>query len=133
MGTSGNERNAQEASVVNMLQALGLWELARRKGGLDARISELELSPGQKHLLCIARACVHRIQTKSRLVIMDECTSNLDKEAEELAVQLMDLVFTDCTVIQVAHRSAALDDADIILYMKNGEIVDKEFREGRRV
>lgn len=126
MSVSQTEGNVHDDSVIEMLKALQIWDLAVPQGGLEAKVSELGLSHGQKKLLCIARACLHKLNTRSRLVIMDESTSGLDGELEQLALQVMETAFWDCTVIEVAHRREALADADIILHMANGKIVREE-------
>lgn len=126
MSVSPYKGNVNEAAVFNILDGLGLLRLVAKKG-LDAKMSELKLSHGQKQLMSIARACLHKLATSSRLVIMDEPTSNLDAVSEEMAQHVMDIAFWDCTVIVVAHRTETLADANIMIKMKDGKIAKQTF------
>lgn len=124
--TTTEEGNVNEVGVIELLEELGLWQLVRQFGGLDAKLSDLGLSQGQKQLICVIRACLHKLSSGSRLVIMDESTSELDADMVETVKDAMNVAFWDCTVITVAHRPEALDDVDMIMHMDEGRIVRKE-------
>lgn len=127
MNVSRDEGNVIEAAVESILDHLGLWELVQSFGGLDTKMSVLGLSEGQKQLMSIARACLHKLSTSSRLVFMDEPTSSLDNASEQAAQSVMDIAFWDCTVVVVAHRDEAVADANMIVYMEDGKVVRKTY------
>lgn len=122
LGSSGP--SVSDDDMKRMLRNVGLWELVESNDGLDAKVSEVGLSQGQMQLLCIARACLHKQVTGSKLVVMDEATSNLDVGTEEQVQLVMNTVFADCTVVAVAHRVETLADASMLIRMKDGQIGD---------
>jgi ABC-type bacteriocin/lantibiotic exporter with double-glycine peptidase domain len=88
--------------------------------GYDTMISDggSSLSGGQRQRLAIARALVHR----PTLLILDEATSSLDAETERAVMHSMAQL--RCTRIVLAHRLSTIKDADLILVMERGEIVE---------
>jgi len=78
------------------------------------------LSVGQKQLISIARA----ILSKPELFIMDEATSSVDTLTEGLIQQAMDLVMQDCTSFVIAHRLSTIKNADRIIVLENGKIIE---------
>ena len=79
------------------------------------------LSVGQKQLVCIARALLR----KSRIVVMDEATANIDMNTEQTIQKALKLVLENSTVITVAHRIKTIINYDKILVLDNGKV--KEF------
>ena len=79
------------------------------------------LSVGQKQLVCIARA----ILRKSKIVVMDEATANIDMNTEQIIQKALNLVLENSTVITVAHRIKTIVNYDKILVLDNGMV--KEF------
>ena len=79
------------------------------------------LSVGQKQLVCIARA----ILRKSKIVVMDEATANIDMNTEQMIQKALKLVLEQSTVITVAHRIKTIINYDMILVLDNGIV--KEF------
>lgn len=79
-----------------------IYKLAELKLDLDMEIAEdgSNLSTGEKQLICICRA----IMRKSKVVILDEATSNIDIVTEERIQTLLQTFLKDSTVITVAHR-----------------------------
>lgn len=91
-------------------------------GGLDYEIKEAdEISAGQKQLLTIARAMVK----KAPLMILDEATSNVDTRTEEKIQDAMDKLMKGRTSFVIAHRLSTIRNADIILVMKDGNIIEQ--------
>lgn len=78
------------------------------------------ISHGQRQLLAIARAFV----ADPRILILDEATSNVDTRTEQAIQDAMQLVMQNRTSIVIAHRLSTIRDADIIVVMNHGEIVE---------
>ena len=79
------------------------------------------VSQGQKQLLTIARA----ILADNRLLILDEATSSVDTRTEERIQKAMDNLMKGRTSFVIAHRLSTIKDADVILVMKDGEIIEQ--------
>ena len=91
-------------------------------GGLDYHIHESsEISGGQKQLITIARAMLK----KAPLLILDEATSNVDTRTEEKIQEAMDRLSKGKTSFVIAHRLSTIRNADLILVMKDGNIVEQ--------
>lgn len=78
----------------------------------------ITLSGGQKQRICIARAIIN----KPRLLMFDDCLSAVDSETEELILANLKEEMKGRTSIIVSHRISSIKNADLILYLKNGEI-----------
>jgi ATP-binding cassette, subfamily B, multidrug efflux pump len=79
------------------------------------------ISQGQKQLLTIARA----ILAKPRILILDEATSSVDTRTELLIQKVMDNLMRNHTSFIIAHRLSTIRNADLILVMNNGDIVEQ--------
>ena len=79
------------------------------------------LSVGQKQLLTIARALLK----DAPLLILDEATSSVDTRTEELIQKAMDKLMEGRTSFVIAHRLSTIRNADLILVMKDGNIIDQ--------
>jgi ATP-binding cassette subfamily B protein len=89
--------------------------------GLDTKISEADsISAGQKQLITIARGMVEN----SPFLILDEATSNVDTRTEELVQKAMDKLMQGRTSFVIAHRLSTIKNADMILVMRDGDIVE---------
>ncbi|XP_058815016.1 ATP-binding cassette sub-family C member 10 [Topomyia yanbarensis] len=97
--------------------------LVQALGGLDARLdpSGSNLSAGQKQLLCLTRALLK----KSKIVLIDEGTANLDFESESAIQLVLKNAFRGRTVILIAHRLNGLQNTDKIVVMRDGEIAEQ--------
>lgn len=91
-------------------------------GGLDYEIHEAsQISGGQKQLITIARAMLK----KAPLLILDEATSNVDTRTEEKIQEAMDRLSKGKTSFVIAHRLSTIKNADLILVMKDGNIIEQ--------
>ena len=91
-------------------------------GGLDSVINDNDsISQGQKQLLTIARAMI----ANRPLLILDEATSNVDTRTEELVQKAMDKLTKGRTSFIIAHRLSTIRNADLILVMKDGNIIEQ--------
>ncbi len=90
-------------------------------GGYDYIVKEESFSSGEKQLLTIARAMVQN----APMLILDEATSSVDTRTEELIQQAMDKLTAGRTSFIIAHRLSTIKNADLILVMRDGNIVEK--------
>ena len=89
--------------------------------GFDTMLTEsASISAGQKQLLTIARAMLQN----SPMLILDEATSSVDTRTELIIQQAMDHLMTGRTSFVIAHRLSTIRDADLILVMKNGDVIE---------
>lgn len=91
--------------------------------GYNTIISERgdNISAGQKQLLCIARIML----LKPPMMILDEATSNIDTRTEMKIQQALDIVMENRTCFIVAHRLSTIENADVILVMNKGQIIEQ--------
>ena len=78
------------------------------------------LSVGEKQLICIARA----ILRKTKIIIMDEATANIDYETEEIIQKAIGEIMNDSTIITIAHRIKTIIKYDKILVLDKGVLMD---------
>ena len=83
--------------------------------------NETSISGGQKQLMTIARAMAEN----SPLLILDEATSNVDTRTEEVIQKAMDKLTEGRTSFVIAHRLSTIKNADLILVMRDGNIVEQ--------
>lgn len=110
---------APDSAIWSTLEKVNLAAVARSRGGLDIPAGDLNLSHGQQHLLmfAVANFC------PGRIVILDEATSSMDAETEEIVQRVLEEDFRDRTVISVAHKDSALRAVDRVIEMSRGRIV----------
>ena len=114
--------------LLDALDQVGLTGLVQSKGGLDAHIDPEggNLSGGQRQRLSIARGLLRR----SPVYIFDEATSAVDREHDATLAALMDALGKDSLVLTITHRLAGVRNADSILFLQEGRLVESGgFRE----
>ncbi|GJN69634.1 hypothetical protein PLICBS_003684 [Purpureocillium lilacinum] len=127
--SSARAGTADDASMISALARVGLWENVSAQGGLDVDLDDIGLSHGQKQLLCLARAILHHAAMGSKVVLVDEATSNMGHETDAKMQAVMAEAFAGCTMLVVAHRLESIEDADVVLSLENGRLVKVTTRE----
>jgi len=110
-----------EALILEALEVAQLKEFYQSlEGGIETQVGErgAQISGGQRQRLGIARAMF----TKPKLLVLDEATSALDGETESQISQAINLLKGSVTVVLIAHRLSTVRNADVVIYMDNGEI-----------
>jgi ATP-binding cassette subfamily B protein len=116
--------DAGEAEVLDAARRANAHEFIERlPQGYDTFIGErgVKLSGGQQQRLAIARA----ILASPQILILDEATSNLDTESEQLIQASMSDLLADRTTFVIAHRLSTIRRADLILLMENGAVIER--------
>ena len=113
---------ATDEEVKKAAKAVGLHHYVKTlPEGYDTILNEnANLSAGQKQLLTIARAMVEN----SPMLILDEATSSVDTRTEEEIQRAMDKLMVGRTSFIIAHRLSTIKNADLILVMKDGDIIE---------
>jgi subfamily B ATP-binding cassette protein MsbA len=116
-------RNASEAEVISAAKAAHAWEFIQQLPlGLQNEIGDrgVRLSGGQRQRLAIARA----ILKNAPILLLDEATSALDTESEQHVQAALDALMQNRTSIVIAHRLSTVENADRILVMEKGQIIE---------
>ena len=118
-----NQENVSDERVKEVCKEVGLDHFIRTlPKGYDSYLSENDsVSAGQRQLLTIARGMIQ----DSPFLILDEATSNVDTRTEELVQVAMDKLTEGRTSFIIAHRLSTIKNADLILVMKDGNIVEQ--------
>ncbi|WP_424494216.1 ABC transporter ATP-binding protein [Salinimicrobium sp. GXAS 041] len=118
------KQDATEEEIIEALKIANAWEFVKTlPKQLDTNIGDSgnKLSGGQKQRLSIARA----VLKNPPIMILDEATSALDTESERLVQQALENMMRNRTSIVIAHRLSTIQNADKIVVMKKGEIVEE--------
>ena len=116
--------DATDEEVIQAAKAAHVHQFVKTlPGGYDMELNEEanNVSQGQKQLLTIARA----ILADPKILILDEATSSVDTRTEVLIQKAMDNLMKGRTSFVIAHRLSTIRDADMILVMKDGDIVEQ--------
>lgn len=119
----GNPGATREAVIAAAKAAHIHGMIQRLPHGYDTMITEdgINISKGQKQLMTIARAMLQ----PARLLILDEATSNVDLQTETLIQEAMRTLTRGKTCFVIAHRLSTIRNADTILVVNDGRIVEK--------
>ncbi len=116
-----NREDITDNDIISACKSIGLHHTIKTMSkGYDTMLSNATLSVGEKQLLTIARAMVK----KSDLLILDEATSSVDTRTEILIQNAMDKLSKGKTSFIIAHRLSTIKNADVILVMKDGNIIE---------
>ena len=118
-----NRKNVTDEKVKEVCKIVGLDHFIRTMPkGYDSFVSDNDsVSAGQRQLLTIARSMID----DSPFLILDEATSNVDTRTEELVQKAMDKLTEGKTSFIIAHRLSTIKNADLILVMKDGNIIEQ--------
>ena len=118
-----NQKDIDEKRIEEVCKIVGLDHFIKTlPDGYDSNICNSDsISAGQKQLLTIARGMIK----DSPFLILDEATSNVDTRTEELVQKAMDKLAENKTSFIIAHRLSTIKNADLILVMNNGNIVEQ--------
>ncbi len=116
-----NKDNITEQDVINACKSVGVHHtIMTLPKGYDTIMSGSSLSVGEKQLITIARAMVKRAD----LLILDEATSSVDTRTEILIQEALDKLSNGKTSFIIAHRLSTIKNSDVILVMKEGNIIE---------
>lgn len=118
------DKNASEERIIEALKVANAWEfVSQLPDGIHTNIGDSgnKLSGGQKQRLSIARA----VLKNAPILILDEATSALDTESERLVQDALERVMKNRTSIVIAHRLSTIQNADHIVVMRQGAILEQ--------
>lgn len=117
-----NMKDITDSDLERVCRACGLDKFVRSlPQGFDTVLSEsVNISAGQKQLMTIARAMLQN----APMLILDEATSSVDTRTEILIQRAMDDLTKDRTSFVIAHRLSTIKNADLILVMKDGDVIE---------
>lgn len=118
-----NKENVDDSKIWEACKSVGVDHFIKTlPGGLNAKISDNDtVSSGQKQLFTIARGNLE----EAPFLILDEATSNVDTRTEELVQKAMDKLTIGRTSFIIAHRLSTIKNADLILVMNEGNIIEQ--------
>jgi ATP-binding cassette subfamily B protein len=117
-----NQQNISDDKIEEACKAVGLHRFIQTlSGGYNTVLNDkVNLSAGQKQQLTIARAMLK----DAPMLILDEATSSVDTRTELLIQQAMDKLMEGRTSFVIAHRLSTIKNADVILVLKDGDILE---------
>ena len=118
-----NKEDISDEEIWKICETVGVDHFIKTlPGGLDSTLDDSDsVSQGQKQLLTIARGMVKN----APFLILDEATSNVDTRTEELVQKAMDKLTEGRTSFIIAHRLSTIKNADLILVMNEGNIIEQ--------
>ncbi|RDA85904.1 hypothetical protein CP532_2703 [Ophiocordyceps camponoti-leonardi (nom. inval.)] len=111
---------ADDERIKEVLRTLNLWSIFDNEEGLDGEVTQETLSHGQRQLFCLARSMIKA----GKVVVMDEATSSVDAETDELMQRVLRHEFQGRTVITIAHKLHTVLDYDRVVLLDRGRIVE---------
>ena len=118
-----NCEQVPDETIEKACRACGIWDFVESlPEGLDTVLTEnTSISAGQKQLFTIARAMIQN----RPMLILDEATSSVDTRTELMTQKAMDELMKDRTSFVIAHRLSTIKNADLILVLKDGNIIEQ--------
>lgn len=118
------KQDATEEEIIEAARQANAWSFIQSfSEGLDSVVGErgVQLSGGQRQRIAIARA----VLKNPRILILDEATSSLDSESERLVQEALEKLMTGRTSVVIAHRLSTIRQADKILVLEDGKIIQQ--------
>jgi ABC-type multidrug transport system fused ATPase/permease subunit len=115
---------ATEEEMIAITRALGIHDfITRLENGYDTELEERgqNLSMGQRQLICFARALLRN----PAIILLDEATASVDSHSEHILQQGLRQLLKGRTTVVIAHRLSTIRDADLIVVLDDGRIVEK--------
>ncbi len=118
-----NKAHITDEQILEACKTVGIYKFVKSlPGGLDYELTDSDsISAGQKQLITIARGMI----ANAPFLILDEATSSVDTRTEELVQKAMDKLTEGRTSFIIAHRLSTIKNADIILVMDKGNIIEQ--------
>ena len=118
-----NKKDITDEEIWKICKIVGVDHFIKTlPGGLDSMVGDNDsISSGQKQLLTITRGMIE----DAPFLILDEATSNVDTRTEELVQKAMDKLMEGKTSFIIAHRLSTIKNADLILVMNEGNIIEQ--------
>ena len=118
-----NNENISDKDVIDALKTVGIYHFVKSlPKDINCEVKDNDsISQGQKQLLTIARGLL----SDAPFLILDEATSSVDTRTEELVQKAMDKLIKGRTSFIIAHRLSTIKNADVILVMKDGNIIEQ--------
>ena len=116
-------KNADDEKLIEVLEEVGLYSYFKNTGGLDSILESAgnNLSGGQKQRLAIGRVLLK----EPKILILDESISNIDKESEDLILNLIQKLKEKMTIILITHILNTVLQADYIYYLDNKKVAEE--------
>lgn len=109
-----------DEAIIDALKKTKVWDAIEKRGGLDAQIKEQPLSQGEQQLFCLARTMLR----SGKILILDEATSNVDAETDQVMQGIIRDEFQDYTILTVAHRLDTIMDSDMVAVLDQGRLTE---------
>ena len=119
-----SDNNVSDEEVIKALKVANAWEfVSKLPDGIYTNVGDSgnKLSGGQKQRISIARA----VLKNPPIMVLDEATSALDTESEHLVQKALENMMKNRTSIVIAHRLSTIQNADSIIVMQQGQIIEK--------
>ena len=118
-----NKQGVTDEQLENACRACGIYHFIETlPKGFDTVLDDsIAISAGQKQLLTIARAMIQ----DNPMLILDEATSSVDTRTELVTQRAMDALTSHCTSFVIAHRLSTIKNADLILVLRDGDIIEQ--------
>jgi len=119
-----------DTTLIETLEKVQLWEVLKSRSAegergsdpLSSSLKSTPLSQGESQLFSLARALL--LKGRSHILILDEATSNVDGDTDKLIQEIIREEFKGYTILTVAHRLDSIRDADLILVLDKGRVVE---------
>ncbi|KAL4980830.1 P-loop containing nucleoside triphosphate hydrolase protein [Aspergillus desertorum] len=113
---------SSDRAIWDALRSVQLLTVVQEKGGLSTNIDDLHLSHGQRQLFCLVRAVRH----PSKILVLDEATSNVDKKTDETMQHIIREKFSNHTIIALAHELETILNYGKVGVLDSGQVIECE-------